>query len=84
MPFVTESLFITFYVPVFPCERCGTAAHWTPTSQIRCTESQPTWTARTHCKGCGKVTDWQVNPDVPMDDQAFRSRLHDGSVRHIE
>lgn len=74
MPFITETLFITFYVPPFPC-KCGSKV-WSNTTQIRCGERLPMWRARTLCGNCNEVTEWVVNPDAPMEHQSARSRLN--------
>lgn len=83
MPFVTEKLFIAFYVPLFDCPSCG-RDDWGNTTHIRGDDSEKVWSARTICRHCDKVAAWQVDPDAPMETQSKRSRLHDGRESLIE
>ena len=82
MPFVTEELFITFYTPPYACPACDRWG-WGNTTHIRAGQSQKVWVAKTLCKDCGDTHQWQVNPDIPMDEQGLRSNLHGGNA-HIE
>ena len=83
MPFITDELFITFYVPLYACPQCHCNL-WGNTSHIRAPRSAKVWTGRSLCRQCGATHDWEVNPDIPMEEQAKRSQLHNGEPPHIE
>lgn len=83
MPFVTESLFVTFYVPPDNCPNCN-AYNWANTTAVRTTEKQFMWLGRTQCDTCKTCQMWQIDPDTPMEHQAARSKMHDGQEHLIE